>query len=231
MSELSALLDRANVPEATSVLTIVINLLVAAGLGIALAWHYERYGRTLTNRMVLARVLPFIALATVLVITIVQTSLALALGLVGALSIVRFRTPIKEPEELAYLFMSIAIGLGLGANQRLITVIAFGVILGFLALWSRRGVNDDPHQLYLNIEVENKPDSSEVTYNTVQELLAQSVAVADLRRLDTENGSWNATFYIDCPDQQSIIGAVDNLKRNVPNASISLVDRQQSLGL
>ena len=51
------------------------------------------------------------------VILIVKSSLALSLGLVGALSIVRFRTPIKEPEELIYLFLAIAIGLGFGAGQ------------------------------------------------------------------------------------------------------------------
>ena len=52
-----------------------------------------------------------------IIITIVKSSLALSLGLVGALSIVRFRTAIKDPEELSFLFISIAIGLGMGANQ------------------------------------------------------------------------------------------------------------------
>ena len=47
-----------------------------------------------------------------LIITVVKTSLALSLGLVGALSIVRFRSAIKDPEELLYLFFSIAIGIG-----------------------------------------------------------------------------------------------------------------------
>ena len=50
--------------------------------------------------------------------------LALSLGLVGALSIVRFRTAIKEPEELAFLFFAIGLGIGLGDNQRLITLLA-----------------------------------------------------------------------------------------------------------
>ena len=72
---------------------------------------------------------PFVLLTTVLVISIVKSSLALSLGLVGALSIVRFRTPIKEPEELAYLFLCIAAGLGLGANQTLPTIIAIILIL------------------------------------------------------------------------------------------------------
>ncbi len=69
-----------------------------------------------------------------LIITIVKSSLALSLGLVGALSIVRFRSAIKEPEELAYLFLCIAIGLGLGASQTAITTLAFIVIMGVLML-------------------------------------------------------------------------------------------------
>ena len=45
-------------------------------------------------------------------------TLALSLGLVGALSVIRFRTPVKEPEELAYVFLAIASGLALGADQQ-----------------------------------------------------------------------------------------------------------------
>ena len=60
---------------------------------------------------------------------VVKTSLALSLGLVGALSIVRFRTPIKEPEELIYLFLAIAIGLGFGAGYPIITILIVIVIL------------------------------------------------------------------------------------------------------
>ena len=55
-------------------------------------------------------------------------NIALSLGMIGALSIVRFRTPIKEPEELVYLFFSIAIGIGFGAGQTLITSVIFILI-------------------------------------------------------------------------------------------------------
>ncbi|HIE72395.1 MAG TPA: DUF4956 domain-containing protein, partial [Planctomycetes bacterium] len=70
-----------------------------------LGWHFVQ---VLSNKRKLARVLMFIAATTVLIITVVASSLALSLGLVGALSIIRFRTPVKEPEELAYLFLAIA---------------------------------------------------------------------------------------------------------------------------
>ena len=63
-----------------------------------------------------------------------RSSIALSLGLVGALSIVRFRTAVKEPEELAYLFFAIGLGIGLGDNQRLVTMLAFAVAIIILGL-------------------------------------------------------------------------------------------------
>ena len=60
-----------------------------------------------TNR----KIIPILSLSVFLIISVVKSSLALSLGLVGALSIVRFRTPIKEPEELVFIFIYF-IGLG-----------------------------------------------------------------------------------------------------------------------
>ena len=56
---------------------------------------------------------------------IIKQDIALSLGMIGALSIVRFRTPIKEPEELLYLFLSIGLGVGFAAGQILLTILVF----------------------------------------------------------------------------------------------------------
>ena len=115
-----------------SVALLLLNLGIGVLLSLVIKWHFSRFGSTLSNREEFSQVFPFVLLTTILIITVVKSSLALSLGLVGALSIVRFRTPIKEPEELAYLFISIAVGLGLGANQTIPTVIASIFIL---AVW------------------------------------------------------------------------------------------------
>ena len=114
--------------------TLAINMLLGIVLATAVSWFYANYGRSLSNRSKFAQTLPVLALTTILIISIVKSSLALSLGLVGALSIVRFRTAIKEPEELLYLFIAIAIGLGMGADQRYATIIAIIIILLFLFL-------------------------------------------------------------------------------------------------
>ena len=211
-----------------SVPTLVINLLLDAGLSTALAWYFLRYGTTLSNRASLARIIPFISLTTVLIISVVKSSLALSLGLVGALSIVRFRTPIKEPEELAYLFMAIALGLGLGADQRLPTAVAFFVVLGVLMVQSRWRRGTKSHNLYLNIEMPDT-EEKEPVFETTKNLLAEHVEVADLRRLDRRDGMIQATFSIGCRDDQALVGLMDSLKKNLSGAAITMIDQNRGI--
>ena len=110
------------------IIGFVINLLLSALLASALHWIYVNYGNTLSNRKIFGRNFLLITMTTMLIISIVKSSLALSLGLVGALSIIRFRAAIKEPEELAYLFLAIGIGLGFGANQGTVTLLSFIII-------------------------------------------------------------------------------------------------------
>jgi uncharacterized membrane protein YhiD involved in acid resistance len=209
--------------EPLSILALLISLLLGAAISLVLAWHFRRFGRTMSNRAALARVFPLIVLTTVLVISVVKSSLALSLGLVGALSIVRFRTPIKEPEELAYLFMAIAVGLGLGADQIVPTVAASVVILGLLAVRALLTRPRREHNLFLNIDMMDgdKPNA----LKELTEVLRRSVRMADFRRLDLQDGRVQATFSIDCEDDQKLLQVMSTLKESFPGASITFVDQ------
>jgi hypothetical protein len=96
---------------------------------------YIRRSFSLTGKMHLGSIIPILSAVVFLVIVVVKSSLALSLGLVGALSIVRFRTPIKEPEELVYLFLAIAIGLGYASGQILITTTLSLLIVFIAYMW------------------------------------------------------------------------------------------------
>ena len=100
-----------------SLASVFMSLLATALSGILLRQLYVRYGRSMNNREYFGNIFILLGITTCSVIIIVKSSLALSLGLVGALSIVRFRAAIKEPEELVYLFLVIAFGLSFGANQ------------------------------------------------------------------------------------------------------------------
>jgi len=205
-------------------------LLVALGVGLVLSlilrWHFQRFGSTLSNRAEFAQVFPFIAMTTILIITIVKSSLALSLGLVGALSIVRFRTPIKEPEELAYLFMAIAIGLGLGADQIVPTITAAVVILASIAAlrWSRR--SEEAKNLYLSIDCplrEGEPSP----IREIEALFSRFVATGDLRRVDHRNGVLEATYWIDMKTTSSLSELIQALESEFPGIGITFIDQQR----
>ena len=93
--------------QSINLLLLCIQIILATLLSSVISYFYIRYGNSLSNRATFAKNFVLIAVTTMLIIMIVKSSLALSLGLVGALSIVRFRTAIKEPEELAYFFMVI----------------------------------------------------------------------------------------------------------------------------
>lgn len=212
--------------ETPDLRALLVNLGLVLILGQVLAWHYQRYSPVLSNKRKFARVFVFIAATTMLVITVVKSSLALSLGLVGALSIIRFRTPIKEPEELAYLFLAIGLGLGLGANQHLVTVLVYAVVLGYLALISSGREGALPPRVLLHLSGK-LPEGSGGAERTLKELLASAEAGAtrvDLRRLDSEGARFDATLVVDL-DQASEVGPLlSRLEQVLPGSSISVVE-------
>jgi len=210
--------------------TFVINLLLAAVLALGVGWYYERFGMALSNRKKLAYLLPVLSMTTALVISVIKSSLALSLGLVGALSIVRFRAAIKEPEELLYLFIAIAIGLAVGADQRLIAIAGALLILAFSlarALLTRKPQRSN---LYFTIQVDNADESSSL-FTKINTLLLEHVPVADLRRVDSHERAWQSTYYIDCPDAATLTRLMDSLKQAVPGCEISFIQQETALGV
>ena len=111
----------------------VLSLICSVILSLLIQIFYVRFSSTLSNRMNFSKNFVILATTTCIIIVIIKNSLALSLGLVGALSIVRFRAAIKEPEELVYLFLVIAVGLGCGAGQ--IKVVIVGILFSLLIIF------------------------------------------------------------------------------------------------
>ena len=222
MQDLQNLTDSISVPLDT----LLVNLLLCLVLSLFLAWFYIRYGQTFSNRSSLAGHLPVLALTVLLVISVVKSSLALSLGLVGALSIVRFRTAIKEPEELIYLFIAIAIGIGLGADQRLVTLAAFVVIIAYLFTHTTLSPRRQKSNLYLNITT---PDT-DAGFREINDVLLTHTSTANLRRLDHLEEGLHATYLIDCSNDSSLSDLMDDLKSTMPGSEFSFVEQDNTFG-
>ena len=216
------------ITDPLSVVTLLINLAIGVPLSLLLRWHFRRFGSTLSNREEFAQVFPFILLTTILIIAVVKSSLALSLGLVGALSIVRFRTPIKEPEELAYLFIAIAMGLGLGADQTLPTVAAGTVILAFLAIlkWRREGKAE--RNLFLSIDIDAGDAQTGGRYlDRLNETIGAHARRADLRRFDMRGNTVEATYFLDIESSVGLNDMIDDLRRAFPSIGVTFLDHNQ----
>ncbi len=117
-----ALQSSVSIAENVPVLTITVYMVLGGLLALYLRFLYRHCNTSFSGADSVARIFPLLTMVTIGVIAVVKSSLALSLGLVGALSIVRFRAAIKEPEELVYLFLCIGVGLALGAEQPLLAV-------------------------------------------------------------------------------------------------------------
>lgn len=205
---------------------MLINLLIAGALAFGIGLHYRVFGATLASRETFTRVFPFVALTTTLLISLIKSSLALSLGLVGALSIVRFRTPVKEPEELAYVFLSITEGLGMGAGFRRETPLGVLLILAMVTLIQVRSKRLQSRNLYVNIGLDaadGQPGSSVV--EPVNAVLARHCRRVDLRRMDSEHRHVELTYFVDIGDIATVARLAEELEVKYPTVRVTLLDQ------
>ena len=150
--------------------SIIFNFIMCVLMSFIARLFYIKYSTSLTGKHHIGTVIPILSTIVFLVILIVKSSLALSLGLVGALSIVRFRTPIKEPEELVYLFLSIAIGLGYAAGYTFLTTIITLAILGMIFLWLSNRKIDNKNEYNLILSWENESINFEKITDEIMEI-------------------------------------------------------------
>lgn len=202
-------------------LGFVINLLLAVLLCYLLGQIYIRFGRSLSNRATLARNFVVIGATTMLIITIVKSSLALSLGLVGALSIVRFRTAIKEPEELAYLFLTIAVGLGMGADQRLVTILGFSLISLVISMKGLISSKSGKSNLYLIVR---SSGSQKISLERMTEALREHCTALDLKRFDETANSVEVAYQVSFDDYRQLEKAKQAVQSHGDSIEVSFVD-------
>jgi hypothetical protein len=223
-------MDGLTSPEPLSVSALTLNLLLGIALSVIVAWYYARFGEALSNRFKFARLLPILCLTTILVISVVKASLALSLGLVGALSIVRFRTAIKDPEELIYLFLAIAVGLGLGADQRIPTLVAVSVLMALLIATRLLTPRSRRRNMYLNIQIPEGEREQTSTFEMMNDILVKHAEFVDIRRLDRHDHTLQMTYFLDCKDQGALARLMDDLRDRAPGCTFSFIDQNNLPG-
>jgi hypothetical protein len=200
----------------------LLNVIVTAILVALLRLFYIHFGNAISNRRRFANNFLPLALGTLLIIMIVKSSIALSLGLVGALSIVRYRAAIKDPEELTYLFIAIGLGLAGGANQPILAIVAFAVILGILylsKLLGRQQVFRQENRLFVNIQT----DQEDV--EAIAGILARHLPYVELKRMDTLEQGMDLSFVCRAKELGDIARLKTAMQELSPATRLSVIDQ------
>ncbi|MFP3154420.1 DUF4956 domain-containing protein [Lachnospiraceae bacterium ZAX-1] len=161
-----------------TILDMVIAMALAFGLGVFIFFVYKRTFKGVMYSASFGVALIALTMISTLVILAVTSNVVLSLGMVGALSIVRFRTAIKEPLDIAFLFWSIAVGIVLAAGMIPLAVFGSVVIGIMLIVFVNKKSHDNPYIVVIhcdNNDAENKV--SESLKNYVQKCVVKSKTV------------------------------------------------------
>ena len=143
-----------------SILDTCIGLLFALVIGLFIFFIYKKTFTGIMYSMGFAMSLIGLSLVTTLVIMAVTSNVVLSLGMVGALSIVRFRAAIKEPMEIVFLFWSIAVGIVIGAGMIPLAVIGSVIIGIILVLFANKKFRNAPYILIVNCADEKAEENA-----------------------------------------------------------------------
>ena len=135
---------------AFSIPNILVALLISLALGLFIFFVYTKTFKGVMYSSSFGISLIAMGLITTLVILAVSSNLIISLGMVGALSIVRFRTVVKEPLDLVYLFWSITAGIIVGAGLIILAVIGSFLVGLILFIFVNRKINDAPYVVVIN---------------------------------------------------------------------------------
>jgi uncharacterized membrane protein YhiD involved in acid resistance len=205
--------------------SFVLNLVIVTLIAYVVKLFYIRYGRAISDRRKFSNNFIPLALGTMLIITVIKSSIALSLGLVGALSIVRFRSAIKDPEELTMLFLIIGLGLIGGADKPVLAVVSFALILPILYFNSRlaKTRNAVSNKAFLNIQTSLKDVAD------LARLIEPSTSYLELKRVDGLSSGINASFLCALDDPSSLQQILNNIQSRDEQAKVSFVEQPELL--
>ena len=184
---------------------VILALVLGLGVGLIVAFTYKLCYRGVLYSPNFSLTLIMMTLVTTPVVMCISSNLALSMGMVGALSIVRFRTAVKEPLETTYMFWALTMGILLGAKLYIpAVVVALGISLIMFALTFIRFHKDDAYLLVVHYDEEAEGD--------IQQLLRATVKNHRLRSKTVTRASAEMTVEVRLSDKQSLVANMLNIE-------------------
>ncbi|MFC5542383.1 DUF4956 domain-containing protein [Ureibacillus suwonensis] len=200
----SSFLEKTTTISVTDAVICIISSLI---LGLFIYFVYKKTFKGVIYSHSFNISLIIMTMATALVIMGISQNILLSLGMVGALSIVRFRTPIKDPMDLIYLFWSVIVGILCGAELIVLAVVGSIIIGLVIILFANKIKVENPYLLVIKY-------SNDITNEEIEQLLAKSVKKFALKSNSIIQGyETEITYEIRVKENHSkIVTDLSNLK-------------------
>ena len=200
----------------TDYLLVIISLFFCLITSFILMNVYKHKANSLSSKYQISNIIPLLANITFLVILIVKSSLALSLGLVGALSVIRFRTPVKEPEDLVFLFFSIALGIGYGALQIYPTTIIFVILV--VIFWYFLSKSKEDFSKSFNLVTECNLEKNHDYFDKILSIIKENSEEAQMVKVEKDENSVMVFYKISfnkIENMKSLITNLDNIFKEI----------------
>lgn len=191
---------------------LLTTLFVAFAIGLVIVAVYRISHRGLTYERSFLVTLVMMAPIVALVMMLIGSNLALSLGLVGALSIIRFRNVIRDSRDMVYLFWGVAVGLSCGTFNWSVAAIA-SVFIGVILLtlhWMQFGIARQSESILVVRGTGDTPGER------LAALISQFATMSNLRSLEIEGSDWEIVYEVRIHagnelDQQKLLKAINEM--------------------
>ena len=208
----------------TDYLLMLISLFFCIISSFILMYVYKNKANSLSSKIQISMIIPLLSNITFLVILIVKSSLALSLGLVGALSVIRFRTPVKEPEDLAFLFFAIALGIGYGAMQIFSTSIIFLILI--VIIWFFLSKRDKTNGKNFNLIIETNLEKNEEYFNQILKILKEYSIDAEIVKIEKSESFVNLFYKVSFEQIADLKNMIGNLEKEFKGIKFSIYENR-----
>ena len=205
-------------------LLILISLFFCIISSFILMFVYKNKANSLSSKIQISMIIPLLSNITFLVILIVKSSLALSLGLVGALSVIRFRTPVKEPEDLAFLFFAIALGIGYGAMQIFSTSIIFLILI--VIIWFFLSKRDKTNDKNFNLIIETNLEKNDKYFDQILKILNDNAIEAEIVKIEKNERSVNLFYKVSFEQIADLKNIINNLEKEFKGIKFSIYENR-----
>lgn len=189
------------------IIYIIINMMLAVIVGCAICKIYRKYFNGVVYSSGFAVTLVGMTILTCMVTLAISTNIVISLGMVGALSIVRYRTAIKEPLDLLYLFWAITSGITIGAGMYALVIIGFIIMSLFVAFAFRKKVLGNAYILMVQYEDNETADQIIRELSNIKYVIKSKIYKDSLNEM---------TMQVECKENQMTfverIQAMDKVK-------------------